>query len=350
MILIFRKMEKTNFTPRYVYNHYRRAITFLAELYGETSVSEFSRKRLRIVRDKMVATGKMSRKHINQQCTRLVGIFLWGNEEEWVCDGTAGALKLFKHLKKNEPGTFDHPEREDVPLDVILRTLPFLPPTVRTMVMVQFLTGMRPSELCKMTVGSIDRSNRKSNGLWYYNMGSHKTEQHIGKKSIPLSIAVQALIAPLLEGKKPESSVFSPKAAMAEHHAEMRANRKTRIPPSQQERDRLRAENPSDRIGDFYDSDSYRRAIAYAIKKANRQLPADQQIEWWFPYRLRNTTATHIEEEYGLDEAQAQLGHTSADMTRRYSRAQLKKREELALKQVNPFADVVGQRLDSSEQ
>ena len=116
-----------------------------------------------------------------------------------------------------------------------------------------------------------------------------------------------------------------------------RAGRKTKISPSQQKRDQHRAENPADRqIGEFYDRDSYRRAIKYAIDKGNRR---GQQIKHWSPYLLRNSGETAIELEYGLDEAQAQLGHTSANMTKRYSGAQLKIREELALKRVNPFEE-----------
>jgi len=60
-------------------------------------------------------------------------------------------------------------------------------------------------------------------------------------------------------------------------------------------------------------------------------------LTMWTPYRLRNSAATTIELNNGLDAAQAQLGHKSADMTRRYSKAQLRKREQLARVQVNPF-------------
>jgi len=77
------------------------------------------------------------------------------------------------------------------------------------MVQIQWLTGMRPSEVFNMRVSDIDRSRK--NGLWYYVPGSHKTEEHIGKKPIPLGKPEQKLIAPYLIGKKPESAVFSPR-------------------------------------------------------------------------------------------------------------------------------------------
>ena len=56
-----------------------------------------------------------------------------------------------------------------------------------------------------------------------------------------------------------------------------------------------------------------------------------------YPYLLRNSGVTAIELEHGLDKAQAQAGHTSADMTKRYSGAQLRQREELARNRRNPF-------------
>ena len=79
---------------------------------------------------------------------------------------------------------------------------------------------------------------------------------------------------------------------------------------------------------------TYRRAVEYAIAKGNRH---GVKIPHWTPYLLRNSAATAIELEHGLDEAQAQLGHTTADMTKRYSAAQLKQREKLAHSRVNPF-------------
>jgi integrase len=74
--------------------------------------------------------------------------------------------------------------------------------------------------------------------------------------------------------------------------------------------------------------------VKYAIEKGNRH---GQKIPHWTPYLLRNSAATEIELEHGLDKAQAQLGHTTADMTKRYSSAQLKMREQLAQNRRNPF-------------
>jgi integrase len=123
---------------------------------------------------------------------------------------------------------------------------------------------------------------------------------------------------------------------MKERAVQARTNRKSKLTPSQRERDAKRAENKANNVGEFYNRNSYRRAVEYAIAKGNRH---GQKIPHWTPYLLRNSAATAIELEHGLDKAQAQLGHTSANMTKRYSRAQLKQREHLARNRRSPFAE-----------
>ena len=319
------RISKSEFTL------HKYAIGYLVEFYGELAVNEFSPKKLKIVRSQMVKAGTLCRKTINNYIGKIRRMFAWGIEEEVASAGISHALKAVKDLRQGEEGTFDHPEREAVPEWVIAATLPFMPPTVAAIVQIQWLTGMRPSEVLNMRVGDIDQS--QDNGLWYYSP-KHKTEEYIGKKPIPLGKPEQKLIALYLEGKKTTDSVFSPKTAQRERAAEARANRKSNRTVSQREQDAKRAEKNASRVGDFYDHSGYRRAVKYAIQKGNRH---GVKIPHWSPYRLRNSAATHIELEHDLDAAQAQLGHTSANMTKRYSKAQLKQREKLAHSRVNPF-------------
>jgi integrase len=243
---------------------------------------------------------------------------------------------MIRHLPKGEPGTFDHEERDDVPLDVIRRTLPFASPTVQAMIQTQYLTGMRPSEVCKMTVERIDRT--QNNGLWYYQLGKlHKTAKHIGKKSIPLSEAVQKLIGPYLVGKKAAEAVFSPRQAVRELNEQRRVARKTKISPSQAERNRQRTENPKSRVGEFYDAKSYYRMVKYLIARANR---AGENIPPWFPYQIRHSAATADAMESILKLAQERLGHTTTKMTENYAQVKSILENMLALTQDNPFAKI----------
>ena len=122
---------------------------------------------------------------------------------------------------------------------------------------------------------------------------------------------------------------------MVERGERLREERKTPMTPSQIARGRR--VNAS--VGEFYDKDSYRKAFLHGIKRVNLDLPEGEKVPHWTPYQLRHAAATAIEKRNGLDEAQAQLGHTTADMTKRYSHAQLVTREKLARERINPFAE-----------
>ena len=298
-------------------------------------VNSFSPKKLKVVRDQMVRSGKLCRKQINAHTTKIIRIFSWGVEEELVNPNVVLALREVKHLPPGEFGTFDHPERKYVDDDVVRRTLPYMSRTVATMVQIQRLTGMRPSELCEMTVGDIDRT--RGTGLWYYVLPEHKTAADIGEKQIPLNGSAQKLLEPFLTGKKSDEAVFSHRVSAEEVKEILRAERQSTNPRLQKEQDKQRTENPRTKAKEFFDRNTYRKAIVAAIKRANKKLPPDQQIPHWFPYQIRHSTSTAIEIAEGLDKSQAVLGHKTPNTTRIYSKGQLAIAENVVRKLENPF-------------
>jgi len=333
------------------YTHHRIAVLeFLVKFYGDVLVDEFKPSCLKTIRSELVRAQKngkprFCRGTINDYASRIVRIFHWGVGEELVKSDTWAVLKAVKPLPEGFAGTIESPPREDVPDDDIIRTLSFMPPVLQAMVKVQRLTGCRPSEIFNMRVGEIDRN--ADSELWLYRLRSHKTEKKTKqKKVVPLGKPEQELILPYLQGKKSESAVFSPRIAMTERHVEQRANRKTKLTPSQESREKERAAKPC-RYQEFYNKDSYRQAVAYAIEQANRLLPDGEKISHWTPYQIRHTAATAMENESGLDEAQALLDHSSAQTTKRYAHARLKKQMELARNRRNPF-DTEGQTEDEN--
>jgi integrase len=310
-------------------------IDFVLAYYGDnTPADSFSPKCLKLIRDALLQSRRFCRNMVNRYTRQIVSMFQWGVENEFVSETTWRALKAVKALRKGEAGTFDNAPRREVSDDVVERTLPFLPPVLRTFVTILLISGMRPSEGYRMTAGDIDRN--RDTEFWYYTPQAHKTEEYIGTKTIPFAEPVQALLYPYLTGKKPSEAVFSPIQAMKERNAEKRANRKTKFTPSQTERDKQRAANPT-RHTEFYDGDSLRRAVFYAITKANRHLPEGEKIPKWSPYQLRHAAGTDFEKTLGLDKAQAMLGHTTANMTKRYTHGRLEIAKSGARKQVNPF-------------
>ena len=139
-------------------------LDFLVKLYGDDFlVEDFKPSCLKLVRLEMVRSRRFCRNILNRHIRRITAIFGWGVEEELVPETTWRALKAVKPLPEGYPGTFDHKERGDVPFDDIKRTLQFMPPTLRAMVQIQFLLGLRPREVFDMRVGDIDMA--RENGL-----------------------------------------------------------------------------------------------------------------------------------------------------------------------------------------
>ena len=114
---------------------------------------------------------------------------------------------------------------------------------------------------------------------------------------------------------------------------------------SQAERNRQRAENPADHIGEFYDHHSYRNAVKYAIEKANRE---GQNIPHWTPYQLRHAGITEVEKTEGLEAARALAGHTTVNMTKHYAHGRQAITEELARNRRSPF-DTAGENAGTIE-
>jgi integrase len=321
-------LAKPNFT------HHRLAIKELLNLYGDnTLVNDFTPHDLKLYRKELIKSKRFCRGGINDYVSRIVRIFEWGVEEQYVHPNTHAILKVVKPLPEGYPGTFDHPEREDVPDDVIIRTLLFMPPTLQAMIKLQRLTGMRPSEVFNMRVGEIDRTTDPE--LWLYRLPTHKTQKKTKrKKIIPLSKIEQELIAPYLENKNPDAAVFSPRTAMAERKAAQRSTRKSKLDSSQ-----AASETKPSRYKEFYNKDSYRNAVEYAIVKGNKLLPDGEKIPHWTPYQLRHSASSAMEVEADFEASQTLLDHASPNTTARYNHRRLQKLKELARNRRDIFAE-----------
>ena len=72
-----------------------------------------------------------------------------------------------------------------------------------------------------------------------------------------------------------------------------------------------------------YSVSSLRCAIRRACKRA--------RVPVWTAMQLRHTAATEAREAFGLDAAQARLGHRSADITQVYASVSQKHAERVAV-------------------
>jgi integrase len=181
------------------------------------------------------------------------------------------------------------------------------------MIELQRLTGMRPGEVCAMRTIDVNTAGR----IWEYIPASHKTEHHGKRRTIFIGPQAQVILRPWLRAEL-EAYLFQPREAEAERRAAQRLARKTKVQPSQQDRKKPR---PRKQPGERYDTDSYRRAVAYGIKRANRDRASrgEPPIPNWHPHQLRHNAGTRLRREFGLDIARAVLGHSSPVVTEIYA-------------------------------
>jgi integrase len=106
--------------------------------------------------------------------------------------------------------------------------------------------------------------------------------------------------------------LFRPDHSEAARNAGRRTQRKTPLWPShlrmQEEKKKRR---PQRVLHNAYEVAVYRRAIARACAKAG--------VPMWTPHRLRHAAATEIRRQFGLEAAQAVLGHAALGVTQVYA-------------------------------
>jgi integrase len=317
----------------------KAAIRPLRVLYGDMPARLFGPQKLKQVREMMIQAG-LCRSFVNHSINRVRRVFRWAAGEELVPVATYEGLRTLSGLRRGR--TSARESKPVVPVDdaTVDATLPYLSPHVRAMIEIMARTGMRPGEVCGLTLNQIERGS----SMWVYRPHRHKTA-HRGKgRSIPLGPATRDVLSAFLAGRAidPDSPIFSPSRAREERFEAMRVRRKSKVQPSQVCR---RKEEPARAPACRYTPGAIAHAVAIACDQAfpapdplskrkdetfrewGRRLTDEQRKqlrEWrrahrWFPYQLRHAFATRVRRQHGLEAAQVLLGHTKADTTQIYA-------------------------------
>lgn len=281
------------------------ALRPVRELYGATLAAEFGPLALRAVRQRMIEAD-LCRSEINRRMERIRRMFKWAVAEELVPPGNLEALRALSGLRRGRSEAREAAPVKPVDLDIVAATLPHLPPHCRALVEVMMHTGMRPSEACNLRLADIDRTRE----VWLFKLDHHKTAHHGRERIIPIGPKAKSVILNHLQGRSlnPDEYLFNPARQREERYAEMRANRKSKVTPSQTCRRKPKAKRlPRTRYTP--------EAVAHAVKKAS--LAAN--VAHWHPYQLRHTHATTVRKTFGLEAAQTSLGHAHANITEVYA-------------------------------
>ncbi len=311
---------------------YKQAFKPLKALYSETPAQDFGPIALKAVRQRMVDTG-WCRPYVNSQVFRLKRVFKWAASEELIPASVFHRLETVESLRY---GRTDAPEPKRVlPVedDVVDATLPFLTPTIRALVTVQRLTGMRPGEVCRMRVADLDMSGE----VWVYVPEHHKNTYRGQSREICIGPKAQEAIRPYLRNLK--GYMFTPEQAERERRELMHATRKTplscgNVPGSNCKR------RPQWKPGERYKTQSYGKAVAYACLRAfpaPKGMKGEKLKQWnrehrWSPNQLRHARGTQVRKEFGLEATQVTLGHAQANTTEIYAETDQQLAMKVALK------------------
>ncbi len=275
-----------------------RAALVLERLYGPTPAAKFGVAELGVVREAMIKGSWLTeaeradyrkrklplswaKSTVNHQMGRVKRIFRFAEQMGLVAKGTWEHLRSLRPLRKNE--VRETPKRKPVDEAIVEKTLPHLSLMVASMVRVQLLTGMRPSELCGMT---CDKFQPGPDGTLLYRLDEYKSA-HLPDaqdwQMVVLGPSAQAAILPFLEAARAlGGSVFL-----------------WRPRPNKQA---------------CYTESGYYQAVVDGCKRA--------KVPPFHVYQLRHAACQRITRLMGSDAARAVLRQRTLDATQHYSNHQ----------------------------
>lgn len=312
------------------------ALNILFNLYGEELADDFGPKALKRLL-KTMAKRDYARSHINHTNSRIKRVFKWAGSEEIIDPMIYHRLLCVDGLAKGQYDVREADSVRPVSREAFKAILPFVSPVIREMMQVQYLCAMRPGETCIMRPCDIDRTG----DVWLYSPSRHKNDWRDQSLVKAIPEPAQAILRPRLL-RDSEAYLFEPREGV-QWAIEQRQKRQrtTKVYPSETKRverlKRLRRHRVKRKApGPHYTTTSYRRAIHYGFKRAERE---GLELERFNPNQLRHSIVTFISGRFGRQKAQRFAGHENLDATAIYDESEISEMIELAreLKELNDY-------------
>ena len=276
----------------------KQALRPVRQLYGTQKACEFGPKALRAIRQTWIDS-ELTRTTINTRVGYIKRMFKWAVSHEMISSEVHVALSTVEGLRKGRSAAKEPRKILPVPNTHVKAIKPYVSRQVWGLIQLQLLTGARPGELLQLRRIDIDTTGN----IWIASLSRHKTSYVGHEREVLFGPQAQEVLKSFFPGKDPVDYLFSPQDARREKGEQAETHRRPDQKPNPRRTDR--------RVGEFYTTSSYHRAIARACKLA--------KVPRWQPNRLRHTAGIRIRKEFGLDAAQAVLGHAHADVTQVYA-------------------------------
>lgn len=295
-------------TPTSEQTQIRCALAPVKELYGRERAVSFGPKALRTVRDVWLDRG-LCRTTVNRYASEVKRLFKWAVSHELIPPAIYQALITVDGLRAGRSSAREPKRVAPIPEAHIQAIQPYVSAPVWAMVQLQLLTAGRPGEVMGLRAVDIDTSGP----IWSANVANHKMAYQGRDRVLLFGPKAQFLLRSYMSNRPLNACLFSPKAHFEERSRDARVPRRPGQPETSRKTER--------KVRDRYDGASYRRAIARACEEAG--------VPPWNPHRLRHNAATRIRQEFGLDAAQAVLGHASANVTEIYAEISMNRAEKV---------------------
>lgn len=262
-----------------------RAILPFRDFLPEFQADEITPVQLKQFRQKLIDE-KLSRSTINRRISMIKRMYKWAVSELMISPYVYQSINAIENLQRGRSQAKEGRKVLPVPIKHIQALRPFLSGTAAKIMAVQYYTGMRSSEICRMTPAMIETKDK----LWVYRP-PHKTEFRGHLRNIIIGPQAKKIIKPLLKKAELNQPIF-----LTRH-------------------------------GRPFDKDSYRQELEHAFDKAKE---AGKTIPRFTPHQIRHTVATMVRSIFDADSARAVLGHRTIKMTEHYAEIDIAKAKKVA--------------------
>ncbi len=310
------------------YNHCRRAVKPISELYSNHSASQFGPAEFKACRQWWMSDANRTRQYVNKMAKYLLAVIKWAVSEGLLPPSTHHACQCVTPLRAGRTSAPESPKITTVADTRVDAVIAKLSPIVAEMVRFQRATGARPGEVCNLKPSNVDRSGK----VWVIELLEHKTAHKGKQRRIYAGPNAQKVLAKYLM-RDADAYCFSPAETVEWQRRQRAIARVTPVRHGNRSGSSRKA-RPKTQARDHYDTQTYAQAVRYACEQVYptpKDLEGRERLLWrkanWFaPNQLRHNRATEIRAQQGLEAASAVLGHSGLQITEVYA----EKNEQLA--------------------
>lgn len=296
------------------YSNLRCSVKLFDADHGDDLIINFTAQKF-LAWQRKLAKQKLRRTYINSTLNRIKRVFRWGIVEGHVPEIVYAAISAVAPLKRGRSSAVEPTKRKPVSRQDFDDVRHEVKPIIAVMMEIQWITGVRSDSLVHATPAQFTADDTPSDTaesglvLW---RPKHKTEYRGVDLVLPVGKKVQALFAPYISKcKSQEEYIFCP-----------------------------RREINNSRYNDKYTTKTYQDAIERAVKRINKRRHKAREngksdvkdMLHWTPHQIRHARGHEVRNKFGIEAAQAVLGHESLSSAEIYSSKRLELARDIARK------------------